>query len=95
VVLARVGVAERDDVLVPLAIDQLHLKTPYNGPRQMARHLRHEGYVVGRKRIRRLMQKMGLCAVHQRPHTAVPAEDCELHPYLLRVLVIDRPNQGL
>src|SRR5690606_12717038 len=41
-------------------IDEQHLKTPYYGARQMARHLRREGYVVGRKRIRRLMQKMGL-----------------------------------
>ena len=48
-------------------IDEQHLKTPYYGARQMARHLRREGYVVGRKRIRRLMRKMGLCAVYQRP----------------------------
>jgi putative transposase len=74
-------------------IDEQHLKTPYYGARQMARHLRREGYIVGRKRIRRLMQKMGLCAVYQRPRTTVPAADHEVHPYLLRDLVIDRPNQ--
>ena len=38
------------------------------------------GYVVGRKRIRRLMQRMGLCAVYQKPRTTVPAEDHEAHP---------------
>jgi putative transposase len=59
----------------------------------MARHLRREGYVVGRKRMRRLMQKMGLCVVYQRPRTTVPADDHEVHPYLLRDLAIDRPNQ--
>jgi putative transposase len=74
-------------------IDEQHLKTPYYGARQMARHLRRAGYIVGRKRIRRLMQKMGLCVVYQRPRTTVPAEDHEVHPYLLRGLVIDRPNQ--
>jgi putative transposase len=74
-------------------LDEQHLKTPYYGARQMARHLRREGYTVGRKRVRRLMQKMGLCAVYQRPRTTVPAEDREVHPYLLRDLVIDRPNQ--
>jgi putative transposase len=74
-------------------IDEQHLKTPYYGARQMARHLRREGYAVGRKRIRRLMQKMGLCAVYQKPRTTVPAEDHEVHPYLLRDLAIDRPNQ--
>jgi two-component sensor histidine kinase len=41
-------------------IDDQHMRTPYYGARQMARHLRREGYIVGRKRIRRLMQKMGL-----------------------------------
>jgi putative transposase len=61
-------------------IDEQHLKTPYYGARQMARHLRREGYVVGRKRIRRLMQRMGLCAVYQKPRTTVPAEDHEAHP---------------
>jgi putative transposase len=34
--------------------------------------LRREGYVVGRKRIRRLMQKMGLSVVYQRPRATVP-----------------------
>jgi putative transposase len=41
-------------------IDRQFLETPWYGSRQMARHLRREGYTVGRKRIRRLMAKMGL-----------------------------------
>ena len=40
-------------------IDAQFLETPWYGARQMARHLRREGYTVGRKRIRRLMAKMG------------------------------------
>src|SRR5262245_56506557 len=74
-------------------IDEQNMRTPYYGARQMARYLRREGYVVGRKRIRRLMQKMGLCVIYQRPRTTVPAVDHEVYPYLLRDLVIDRPNQ--
>jgi putative transposase len=74
-------------------IDEQHTRTPYYGARQMARYLRREGYIVGRKRIRRLMQKMGLCVIYQRPRTTVPAVDHEVYPYLLRDLVIDRPNQ--
>jgi len=38
-------------------IDEQHMHTPYYGARQMARYLRREGYVVGRKRVRRLMQR--------------------------------------
>jgi len=41
-------------------IDRQFLETPWYGSRQMARHLRREGYTVGRKRIRRLIAKMGL-----------------------------------
>jgi putative transposase len=74
-------------------IDEQHMLTPYYGARQMVRHLRREGYVVSRKRVRRLMQKMGLCVVYQRPRTTVPAVDHEVYPYLLRELVVDRPNQ--
>lgn len=40
-------------------IDAQFLETPWYGARQMARHLRREGHVVGRKRGRRLMAKMG------------------------------------
>jgi len=35
-------------------IDEQYLRTPWYGSRQMARHLRRQGYRVGRKRIRRL-----------------------------------------
>ncbi len=43
-------------------IDEMFLECPFYGARQMARHLRRQGYCVGRKRIRRLMDKMGLVA---------------------------------
>jgi putative transposase len=59
----------------------------------MARPLRREGYTVGRKRVRRLMAKMGLAPIYQRPRTTVPHPDHRVYPYLLRDLVIDRPNQ--
>lgn len=37
----------------------------------MTRRLRRQGHVVNRKRVRRLMMKMGLVAVYQRPKTTV------------------------
>ncbi len=48
---------------------------------------------VGRKRVRRLMAKMGLAPIYQRPRTTVPHPEHRIYPYLLRDLVIDRPNQ--
>ncbi len=74
-------------------IDRQFLETPWYGSRQMARHLRREGYMVGRKRVRRLMAKMGLEPIYQRPRTTVPHPEHQVYPYLLREMVIERPNQ--
>ena len=74
-------------------IDARFLETPWYGARQMARHLRREGYTVGRKRIRRLMAKMGLAPIYQRPRTTVPHPEHQIFPYQLRDLAINRPNQ--
>lgn len=74
-------------------IDRQFLETPWYGSRQMARHLRREGYLVGRKRVRRLMAKMGLEPIYQRPRTTVPHPEHQIYPYLLRDMVIERANQ--
>lgn len=75
-------------------IDAQFLEAPWYGSRQMARHLRREGYTVGRKRVRRLMGKMVLAPIYQRPRTTVPHPEHRVYPYLLRDLAIDRPNQA-
>ena len=46
-------------------LDAQFLETPWCGSRQMARCLRRQGFTVGRKRVRRLMAKMGLAAIYQ------------------------------
>ena len=74
-------------------IDAQFLETPWYGSRQMARHLRRGSHVVGRKRVRRLMAKMGLAPIHQRPRTSTPHPEHRVFPYLLRGLAIERPNQ--
>ncbi len=74
-------------------IDEAFLETPWYGSRQMARHLRRQGYEVGRMRVRRLMAKMGLAPIYQKPRTTIPHPEHRAYKYLLRGLVIDRPNQ--
>jgi putative transposase len=86
------GEAPRNLELMRL-IDAQFLETPWYGSRQMARHLRREGFAIGRKRVRRLMAKMGLAPIYQRPRTTVPHPEHRVYPYLLRDLVIERPNQ--
>jgi putative transposase len=74
-------------------IDEQWLRTPFFGSRRMARHLRGEGYSVSRKRVRRLMRKMGIEALYPRPRTSKPHPEHKTYPYLLRDMTIDRPNQ--
>jgi putative transposase len=74
-------------------IDEQFMEAPWYGSRQMARHLRRRGYSVERKRIRRLMRKMGLAAIYQAPRTSQPHPEHRIYPYLLREMTIDRPNQ--
>ena len=74
-------------------IDELFLKHPFYGSRQMARQLRREGVGVGRHRVRRLMRLMGLQAIYQAPRTSAPHPAHRVYPYLLKGLAIDRPNR--
>lgn len=74
-------------------IDKQFLETPYYGARQIARYLRRQGYWVNRKRVQRLMQKMGLMAIYQKPNTSKPHPEHTIYPYLLRGIEIEYPNQ--
>ncbi len=73
-------------------IDEQFLETPYYGSRQMARHLRRQGYCVGRKRVRRPMGKMELAVIYQQPRTSEPHPENRIYPYLLREQIIERPD---
>ena len=74
-------------------IDEAFLESPYYGSRQMMRHLHRLGHQVGRGRVARLMAKMGLRAIYQKPNTSAPHPEHRVYPYLLRDLAIVRPNQ--
>jgi len=77
-------------------IDALHLQYPFYGSRKVSQELSKGGARVNRKRVQRLMQKMGIVALSpqpQPPSTSEPALEHPRYPYLLRGLRIDRVNQ--
>jgi len=76
-----------------LKIDKQHLKTPWYGQRQHARHLRRQGQKVNRKRVGRLMRLMGLRSLAPQPFTSKRAPAHPIYPYLLRDLDINSANQ--
>jgi putative transposase len=74
-------------------IDQLHLDYPFAGSRMLQSFLVREGFRIGRLHVRTLMKRMGIEAIYRRPHTSKPAPGHKIYPYLLRHLVVERPNQ--
>jgi putative transposase len=59
----------------------------------MTAMLRAAGHSINRKRVQRLMRKMGIAALGPKPRTTKPAPGHKILPYLLRNVVINRPNQ--
>jgi putative transposase len=59
----------------------------------MTAWLQTQGHAVNRKRVQRLMQRMGLAAIYQRPRTSQQAPAHRIYPYLLRGLRIERVHQ--
>jgi putative transposase len=86
------GISEEDLTLMKL-IDRQYLATPFYGARKIVVWLKHQGYTVNRKRVRRLMRIMGLKAIYRRPRTSQPAPGHKVYPYLLSGMKITRPNQ--
>jgi putative transposase len=74
-------------------IDEEYTRHPFYGSRKMRDWLLRQGYAVNRKRVRRLMRKMGLVSVAPKPNTSRPAPAHKIYPYLLRGLLIERPDQ--
>ena len=74
-------------------IDDWHMKFPYFGSRKIMVKLREEGYNVGRKTVRRLMQKMAIYAIYPKINLSKRNFKESIVPYLLRNYPINFPNQ--
>jgi len=74
-------------------VDRQYLQTPFYGSRRMTAWLQVQVHAVSRKRVQRLMHRMGLAAIYQRPRTSRPAPEHRIYPYLLRGLKIERIGQ--
>jgi putative transposase len=75
-------------------IDEKHMLHPWLGVPRMTKWLRLDvGHQVNHKRVERLHGLLGIQAIGPKPNTSKPGKGHKIHPYLLRHLVIDRPNQ--
>ena len=82
-----------EDLELMALMDRQYLKTPFYGSRKMKAWLLQQGYLVSRKRVRRLMRLMGLEAIYRRPNTSKPAPGHRIFPYLLKGVEVNRADQ--
>ncbi|HRL78691.1 MAG TPA: IS3 family transposase [Candidatus Accumulibacter phosphatis] len=82
-----------EDLALMRRIDELHLEHPFAGARMLRDLLRPAGFQAGRRHIGTLMARMGIEALYRKPNTSRRQRGDEIHPYLLRDLAVERPNQ--
>ena len=87
-----VGESEESLLLMRL-LDEQYTRTPFYGSRKMTKWLATEGHAVGRNRVSRLMELLGIEAVYPKPRLSQPGEGHRIYPYLLRGIKVERVNQ--
>jgi putative transposase len=83
----------QEDLALMRRIDALHLEHPFLGTRRLSVMLARDGPSAGRVHIGTLMRRMGIEAVYRKRRTSVADKGHEVYPYLLRDVLIERPNQ--
>ena len=74
-------------------LDEEYTRHPFYGVRKMTAWLCLQQHAVGPKRVRRLLRLMGLMAVYPKPRLSLNPSAHKRFPYLLKGLVLERPNQ--
>ena len=81
------------DLVLMRRIDELHLASPFAGSRMLRDLLKLEGFEVGRKHVRTLMDQMGIATLSRKRNSSAPHPAHRISPYRLKGLMIERPNQ--
>lgn len=74
-------------------IDKLYTAHPFLGYRRISKILQRHGHLINPKRVLRLMNVMGIQAIHPGPMTSNPNPEHKIYPYLLKNILIVKPNQ--
>lgn len=90
---ARTGSESKANLDLMRLIDEEFMRHPFLGTRKIRSYLRRKGFYINRKRVQRLMRKMGLASLAPKPNTSAKNKAHKVYPYLLRNLAIDRTNQ--
>lgn len=85
--------ASKIDLMLMRLIDEIHLDKPFLGIRRIRDSLHDLGHKINRKRVHRLMRKIGIQAIYPKPNLSKANKQNKIYPYLLRNRSINRPNQ--
>jgi putative transposase len=83
----------QESLMLMRLIDEEYTRHPFLGSRRIREWLCDRGYPVGRNRVHRLMQLMGIEAVYPKPKLSQPGEAHKVYPYLLNGVEVMRVNQ--
>lgn len=83
----------QENLYIMKLMDEQYFKTPFYGCRKMTVWLSHQGFIVNRKRVKRLMKLINWQTIFREPRTTICAPDHKIYPYLLRGLKTTHRNQ--
>ena len=84
---------DNEELVLCRLIDEEYTRHPFYGSRRMVVYLSRQGIPANRKRVQRLMRKMGLTGMAPGPNTSKGHPEHKVYPYLLRGVAVKRPNQ--
>ena len=82
-----------ENLMLMRLIDEEYTRHPFYGSRRMTVWLCDQGHEVNRKRVRRLMEVMGIEALYPKPRLSQPGEGHKIYPYQLKDVEVTRVNQ--
>ena len=88
-----VATSDEQELTLLGLIDAEYTRHPFYGSRKIRQYLRGVGHPINRKRVQRLMGILGLAGMAPGPNTSCPHPQHTVYPYLLRGVVVTRPNQ--
>lgn len=74
-------------------IDEIYTAKPFYGKRRITQELQQKGIFIGIKKVRSLMNLMGIEAVYPKPNLSLRNSEHRVYPYLLRNVPVERVNQ--
>lgn len=82
-----------DDTIIANLMYDIWFRNPEFGVRRMTDKLRLNGLIINKKKVNRLYHQMGLQAIYPKRKTTIKDNGNRTFPYLLKDMIIDKPNQ--